>query len=116
MSTIRTMSENGAAGRASRHRRALTVAFAALAVEVTALWLRGYRMGGRVIVRCRDGHLSTTLWIPGASVKSLRFGLWRLQRCPAGGRHWSIVTPVRRASLDENELRLAAQTRDLPIP
>lgn len=91
------------------------IALAGVAIELAALWLRGYRVGGRVVVRCRRGHLSSTLWIPAASAKSLRLGLWRVQRCPVGG-HWSIVTPVRRSSLGEAELRAARQTRDLPIP
>jgi len=29
------------------------------------MWLRGYPIGGRLVVRCRQGHLFTTLWIPG---------------------------------------------------
>ena len=76
---------------------------------------RGYPMGGRVIVRCRDGHLFTTVWIPGASMKALRLGWWRFQRCPVG-QHWSIVTPVKASSLTEDERRSAAEHRDIAIP
>ena len=54
----------------------------------------GYRVGGNTVVRCRRGHLFTTLWIPGASMKSIRLGWWRVQRCPVGN-HWSLVVPVR---------------------
>jgi hypothetical protein len=98
-----------------RHlRRALLILGAAL-VEILPLWRRGYGLGGHVVVRCRAGHLFTTLWFPGASVKSLRLGWWRLQRCPVGG-HWSLVTPVRRSDLTEEELQLAAERRDIRLP
>jgi hypothetical protein len=95
--------------------RALLIAAAAVAVETLAMKIRGYSVGRNVIVRCREGHLFTTIWIPGASVKSLRLGLWRIQRCPVG-HHWSVVTPVREAELTEGARLLAAQTRDIPVP
>jgi len=79
------------------------------------LKLRGYRVAGDVVVRCREGHLFTTIWIPGASLKSVRLGLWRFQRCPVG-KHWSIVTPVKRAELTEEERRTASENRDIRIP
>jgi len=77
--------------------------------------LRGYRMGRNVVVRCRRGHLFTTIWLPLASIKSIRFGWWRLQRCPVG-RHWSPVTPVRESELTEAELRSARTHRDIRLP
>ncbi len=98
-----------------RHVRRLLIAAAALWVEVLPLWRRGYGLGGHVVVRCRSGHLFTTLWVPAVSVKSLRLGWWRVQRCPVG-RHWSLVTPVRRSDLTEDERRAAAEARDLPLP
>jgi len=76
---------------------------------------RGYRIGGRTIVRCRRGHLFTTIWIPGASLKSVRLGWWRIQRCPVGG-HWSIVVPVKEAALTRRELRFAHGHRDVRVP
>jgi hypothetical protein len=76
---------------------------------------RGYSVGGNTLVRCRDGHLYTTIWIPGASLKAVRLGWWRFQRCPVG-RHWSLVTPVKESDLTEEERRLAAQSRDVRIP
>ena len=79
------------------------------------MWARGYGLGGRVVVRCREGHLFTTIWIPGASAKALRLGPWRLQRCPVGP-HWSIVTPVRASELSEDEARLAGERRDTRVP
>ena len=53
---------------------------------------RGYNFGRNTIVRCRQGHLFTTTWIPGASLKAIRLGWARFQRCPVG-HHWSLVTP-----------------------
>lgn len=76
---------------------------------------RGYGFGGNVIVRCRDGHLFTTIWIPAASVKSVRLGPWRVQRCPVGN-HWSLVAPVKRSELSDEELAFAAQHRDARVP
>ncbi len=98
-----------------RHIRRLLLIVGALAVEVLPLWRRGYGVGGMVTVRCRDRHLFTTIWLPGISVKALRLGPWRLQRCPVG-RHWSLVTPVRRSDLTEDELRAATETHDVRLP
>jgi hypothetical protein len=84
-------------------------------LEGAATWLRSRRLGGNLIVRCRQGHLFTTLWIPAASVKSLRFVWWRFQYCPVG-RHWSIVTPVREDALSEDEQRLARAQHDIWLP
>lgn len=76
---------------------------------------RGFLFGASTVVRCRDGHLFTTLWIPGGSLKALRLGWWRLQRCPVG-RHWSLVTPVKVSDLTDEDRRLAALRRDVRIP
>jgi hypothetical protein len=66
-------------------------------------------------VRCRDGHLFTTIWIPLASLKAIRLGPRRFQYCPVG-RHWSMVVPMRKASARLEELREAAGVHDLRIP
>ena len=79
------------------------------------LKVRGYAPAGNVVVRCRQGHLFTTIWIPGASVKAARLGWWRFQRCPVG-RHWSFVTPVKASNLTEEEKRLAGEHKDVRIP
>jgi hypothetical protein len=76
---------------------------------------RGSLLHADTVVRCRRGHLFTTLWIPGASLKAARLGLWRLQRCPVG-RHWTLVTPVRVSELTPAERRLASEHRDVRIP
>ena len=78
-------------------RNWIAIAVASTLIEAAVLKSRGQGAGGRVLVRCRDGHEFTTLWIPGVSVTSLRLGPWRIQRCPVG-RHWSVVTPVNVAS------------------
>jgi len=77
--------------------------------------MRGYRLGGNAVVRCNQGHLFTTIWIPGASLKSIRLGWWRIQRCPVG-HHWTIVRPVRDADLTPQELEFAAEHKDVRIP
>jgi hypothetical protein len=76
---------------------------------------RGRLLAARTVVRCRDGHLFTTLWIPGGSLKAVRLGWYRLQRCPVG-RHWSLVTPVDMSELTDDERRTAEQHRDVRIP
>jgi hypothetical protein len=97
------------------HRRALIIMVMAVGVEAAGLWLRTSRVAGNVVVRCRAGHLFTTIWLPGVSLKSLRFGWWRFQHCPVG-EHWSLVTPVRETDLPDDELRLAREHKDLRIP
>ncbi len=101
--------------RLRRRGALLVVAAIAVLAEAAVLVLRGYPPAGNVVVRCRRGHLFTTIWIPGASLKSLRLGWWRFQRCPAGA-HWSLVTPVRRSDLTVEEQRVAGEARDLRIP
>jgi len=101
------------ARRRSKRLLALSVALDLLAT--VAARRRGYGVGGNVVVRCRRGHLFTTIWIPGASLKSVRLGWYRFQRCPVGG-HWSLVKPVRESDLTEDERRGAAERRDLRIP
>jgi hypothetical protein len=97
-------------------RRALVVAGSLVAAEAGLLWSRrGYLFGAETIVRCRAGHLFMTLWIPGLSLKALRLGWWRLQRCPVG-HHWTLVTPVRAERLTPDERERVARHRDLRIP
>jgi len=100
----------------SRRKKRIALVVVGLYVLGTILArLRGYRFGGNVVVRCRDGHLFTTIWAPGASLKSVRLGWWRLQHCPVGD-HWSIVTPVKDDDLSEGEKQKAAQHRDIRVP
>ena len=76
---------------------------------------RGYSVGGEVIVRCARGHLFTTTWIPGASLKAVRLGWTRFQYCPVG-KHWTLVKPVREDDLTDEEVRIAHQHHDTRIP
>ncbi len=66
-------------------------------------------------VRCRDGHLFTTIWVPFGSLKALRFGRKRFQYCPVG-RHWTTVTRLDEASARRKDLAKAAKVRDLRLP
>jgi hypothetical protein len=77
--------------------------------------LLGYKVGGNVVVRCRQGHVFTTLWIPGVKLKELDLVVARVQRCPVG-KHWSLVVPVRDADLTEGERQFAKEHHDLWIP
>ena len=96
-------------------RQLAAIAAAGVAVEAAALWLTAGRLGGNVVVRCRQDHLFTTIWIPGASVKAVRLLSRRFQRCPVGG-HWSLVTPVRESDLTEAERSQAHEQRDIRLP
>jgi hypothetical protein len=96
-------------------RKVLAAVVVANVVGTIVARLLGYRVGGKTVVRCRRGHLFTTIWIPGASIKSIRLGWWRIQRCPVG-HHWSIVVPVKEASLSSRERRRAHEIRDVPVP
>jgi hypothetical protein len=89
---------------------------AVLAVGTVVARRRGYSgLGGNTIVRCRKGHLFTTIWIPGASLTSIRLGPRRFQYCPVG-RHFSLVAPVKDAELSSDERRRVSARRDLRIP
>ncbi len=76
---------------------------------------RGTLLQADTVVRCQAEHLFTTWWIPGVSVKAVRLGWWRLQRCPIGP-HWSLVTPVVVAALTETERDRAADHHDVRLP
>jgi hypothetical protein len=74
---------------------------------------QGYSFGRNAVVRCRQGHLFTTVWIPGASFKALRF--WRVQWCPVG-RHVDLVRPVKNADLTDAERSFALSHHDVLVP
>ena len=67
------------------------------------------------IVRCRQGHLFTTVWVPLASLKAIRLGPWRIQRCPVG-KHFSVVRGVDESTLTPAEIEEARANRDSRIP
>ena len=88
-----------------------------LLAATTIFWRKqGYSgPGGETIVRCRAGHVFTTIWIPGASFKAVRLGWKRFQQCPVGN-HWTLVAPVKESELTSDELHMAAQFRDVRVP
>ena len=105
-------------------RLALTLIVLSAVLVAVALWLparflraRGVATPGShdVVVRCAKGHLFTTIWIAGASFKSVRLGTKRYQHCPVG-HHWSMVTPQKLADLSEAERLEAARVHDIAIP
>ncbi|KAF7555015.1 hypothetical protein G7Z17_g2479 [Cylindrodendrum hubeiense] len=67
------------------------------------------------IVRCSDGHLYTTVWVPMMSLKALRFGSRRVQRCPVG-HHWTTVVRVESGELTYAELEKAMGIHDNQWP
>jgi hypothetical protein len=76
---------------------------------------RGYRFGRDVIVRCRDGHLFTTTWIPMVSFKAIRLGLVRYQYCPVGD-HSTAVRLMRDEDLTPAERLEASRHHDNGVP
>jgi hypothetical protein len=76
---------------------------------------RGYKLGTDTVVRCRQGHLFSTVWIPGVKLKGLDLGVTRVQRCPVG-KHWSLVVPVREADLSHEEREFAHSHHDARLP
>lgn len=97
------------------HKRGVITTVALVSVGTLVARLLGYKVGGNTVVRCRQGHLFTTIWVPGVSLKAVRLGWARFQRCPVG-RHWTLVTPVKNANLTEDERRTAALVHDVRIP
>jgi hypothetical protein len=102
---------------AKRKRRLVILAgTAAVYAAGTVVAVRqGYSLGLNAVVRCRQGHLFSTTWIPGASVKAVRLGPWRIQWCPVG-RHADLVHPVKSAELTETERSFAAAHHDVRLP
>ena len=107
-------SDRGGSGKRRRRRR-LGIVAGAFIVEMIPLLRNGYGIGGNVVVQCTKGHRFTTIWLPGASVKSLRLGPRRFQYCPVG-HHWSLVRLVRESDLSKRQLRAARERRDVRIP
>lgn len=102
----------------SKRKRRLAITGGVLvgyAIATVVAVSRGYKFGRNVPVRCLNGHLFTTIWIPGASVKALRLGPWRAQWCPVG-RHFTIVTLLKDDDLTEAERSVAAGHHDVLVP
>lgn len=69
----------------------------------------------RSIVRCSEGHLFSTIWIPLISFKSIRMGPDRWQKCPIC-RKFRRVTRVDQESLSDAEREKANSVLDSRIP
>ena len=76
---------------------------------------QGYRFGHDVIVRCRDGHLFMTTWIPMMSLKAIRIGLVRIQHCPVGN-HVTAVRLMRDEDLTSAQRLEASRHHDSGVP
>ncbi len=96
-------------------RRRILLSIAAIVVWTLVARRLGYRLGANTVVRCRRGHLFTTIWIPGVKLKAIDLLVARVQWCPVG-RHWSLVTPVRDADLTAEDRLLARAHHDVRIP
>jgi hypothetical protein len=66
-------------------------------------------------VRCSQGHLYTSTWLPYASVKALRLGRRRWQHCPVG-HHWAMTTRLDPAITTSGDLAEASKVHDWRIP
>ena len=77
--------------------------------------LQGYRFGRDVIVRCRDGHLFVTTWLPMMSFKAIRIGLVRIQHCPVGD-HVTAVRLMRAEDLTPAQRLEASRHHDSGVP
>lgn len=66
-------------------------------------------------VRCSAGHLYTSTWIWGGSLKALRLWNKRVQYCPVG-HHWARTERVDPATLTAEQRAEAAAAHDLRIP
>jgi hypothetical protein len=100
---------------AASKRKAAAAAIAAAVPATLLLRRRGYKLGRDTIVRCRAGHLFTTIWIPLASLKAIRLGPYRFGRCPVGN-HWTLIHPVNESELSDQERAEAHTHRDVRIP
>jgi len=98
-------------------RAATTILIAAgVAVGGTLIARRlGYNLGTNTIVRCRQGHVFTTIWIPGIKLKEIDLVVARIQHCPVGN-HWSLVVPVRAETLSAEDREFAQSHHDVKIP
>ena len=87
----------------------LLVVVALVVVINVIMRRRGFSIPGKTVVRCSKGHLFTTSWIEGASLKAVRLGpTSRYQRCPVG-KHWAIIHPVKDEDLTAEDRQALAE-------
>lgn len=94
-------------------------------VLLSVLALTGFAVVGRYLARrfperfdsvveCSQGHRYGSIWVPGGSLKALRWFTRRYQWCPVG-HHWSWTRRVDTTQLSEDERRAANAVHDLRI-
>lgn len=66
-------------------------------------------------VRCAEGHVFTSIWVPLGSLKAVRLGDRRYQRCPVG-HHWTSVSRLDQGTMTDEEREAAAAVHDVRIP
>jgi len=93
----------------------IVLVVAGVLVVWTLVRVRQGQAGSDVIVRCSQGHLFTTIWLPGMSFKAIRLGTDRFQWCPVG-RHWTTVRRVRESDLTPEDIEQAHERHDIRIP
>jgi len=95
----------------------LVLSLLILLIVLAALLFVGSRSetGFERIARCRAGHLFMSTVIPGSSLKAVRLGRVRFQRCPVGN-HWTLVGEMRATDLAPQELAQAHSHHDVHIP
>ncbi len=69
----------------------------------------------RKIVECEQGGLFSTIWVPFVSLKAVRLGSKRLQRCPIH-KKWEKVHRVETSTLSADALANARVVTDSRIP
>jgi hypothetical protein len=79
----------------------LVVVGVLVVVQNVRMRRQGYAIPGETVVRCAKGHLFTTRWIEGGSLKAVRLGATtRYQYCPRC-RRFAIVHPLKEAALTD---------------
>ena len=66
------------------------------------------------VVECRQGHRYRSIWVPGGSLKAVRWFNRRWQYCPVG-HHWSWTRRVDADRLSPDELNAANAVHDLRV-
>jgi hypothetical protein len=90
-----------------------------------ALALGGFGLVGRFlsqqnperfdpVVECSEGHRYRSIWVPGGSLKALRWFNRRYQWCPVG-RHWSWTRRADPDRLTADEIEAARAVHDLRV-
>ncbi|MDQ6947747.1 MAG: hypothetical protein M3256_16130 [Actinomycetota bacterium] len=70
-------------------------------------------MATRQLVRCSSGHLYYTTWWPLGSLKAVRLGPVRWQRCPVEHR-FRLARKVDQSSISADELAGVVDASGLP--